>query len=526
MDRKTKNSRPEQTHLSAYYKQLQKDNEVTQITVVNQSNAMQDVCLWGANSCRPLTQGTERTLTAEHNLILEGGPKKLIYNPANDLFYGVDAFTNAVTVFDQKGQFITRINLGLSPVVSSVVAQPLNVSFSLAQPLVFLNPVGLNLYSIAVQTNAQSEGYGTIAVSSTIAGQVHFINLKHEVIQQQSLSGRPIDIVYNPVDNCFYTAHLLTGRLTKLNTAYQEIPVVVVPNTSALGINTTNGDVYLHTSTDGQISIYSADAQLKERITTKLTGTVAFAYNSAAQIMYVIQPGGNGLLAIDTRSLENTASFTEINSPLALAYSPYDASIYILHNTGRTLSRISEFHQIVDSITLPSAGIYVAISSRTRRIAIHHPEAGAVSLWLLETTASVTANASYEQYREDFQHNPALVSHLKIVASGVARLHTLQLIERSVSGKETCETLSLTRYLSPQNFCNVLEVFDMEGYLLDGHSTWCFKINPKQVVTFLIYHKQIEMYHFVPEKSRQSLGVQMSKGNPLNSNKTYKNQSI
>jgi hypothetical protein len=78
-----------------------------------------------------------------------------------------------------------------------------------------------------------------------------------------------------------------------------------------------------------------------------------------------------------------------------------------------------------------------------------------------------------------------------------------------------CEPISLRGYQSPQGFGNVSEVFEMEGQIVDGRVCWRFKINPNQQVTFLIYYKQLEMYNFLPEKSRVSTGVQQSKGIPL-----------
>jgi len=127
---------------------------------------------------------------------------------------------------------------------------------------------------------------------------------------------------------------------------------------------------------------------------------------------------------------------------------------------------------------------------------------------------TVTVNEEYYENREDFQHNPAMVSHVKLVASGEDRINALQLIEKSVTGTEISKTISLSNSQSPQNFANVSELFDMNGNLIDGHVTWCFKINPKQQVTFLIYYHQFEMYNLLPEKTRISTGVQMSKGIP------------
>ena len=131
---------------------------------------------------------------------------------------------------------------------------------------------------------------------------------------------------------------------------------------------------------------------------------------------------------------------------------------------------------------------------------------------------------------EDFKFSPGMLKHLKIVASGERRVNALQLLQRCIAGKEICKTLSLGNYQSPQSFQNVSEVFGVDGSMLDGQNSWCFKIGGLQTITFILYYKKMEMYNLLPEKAPLAYGVQMSKGIPneflkIHLSPTYENNN-
>ena len=156
-----------------------------------------------------------------------------------------------------------------------------------------------------------------------------------------------------------------------------------------------------------------------------------------------------------------------------------------------------------------------AISTKNGYLAFNFPQLNKLLIVRLDQKIFVKVSDDYESIRQDFKYNPMIITHMKVVATTDARINTLQVIETSISGKETCEPISLRSYHSPQGFGNVSEVFEMEGYIIDGRVCWRFTINPNQQVTFLLYYKQLEMYNFLPDKARVSTGVEMSKGIPL-----------
>ena len=231
--------------------------------------------------------------------------------------------------------------------------------------------------------------------------------------------------------------------------------------------------------------------------------------------MYMVLNNSNSVSVLDTVRFGVITKLSVGKDPVAIVYNPHNGLMYIGNRGDQTLSRINSKHQVIDTIKTESFGLGLAISSKDEIIGVSNSADDTVSISGLQSGPTVTVNEEYYEDREDFQHNPAMVGHVKLVASGEDRINALQIIEKSVTGTEICKTISLSNSQSPQNFANVSEVFDFDNNLIDGHVTWCFKINPLQQVSFLIYYNQIEMYNMLPEKSRISTGVQMSKGIPV-----------
>ncbi|MCB0541509.1 MAG: YncE family protein, partial [Bacteroidetes bacterium] len=53
-------------------------------------------------------------------------------------------------------------------------------------------------------------------------------------------------------------------------------------------------------------------------------------------------------------------------------------------------------------------------------------------------------------------------------------------------------------YKSPQNYLDVAEVTAVRGDVIDGKSTWEFKIAPGQTITILVYYKQLQFKYLIP----------------------------
>ena len=503
-----------------YYQQLQKDNDVTQITVTNHTDDIRKVCLWGAISCVPLTDPMFLEDNATKTVIVEKHPQELIYNPATDLFYVVNQLGDSVSVINTSGVIVVTIDL-CKKMSTAQTGGGYGVGLRRASDTkrVQINPIKLpgtiSPVAIAVNTKSDSSEYGMIAVACSVSDEVVFINTNNTIERRESVGTRPIDIVYNPIDDCYYTTNLVSGSVSKIciNRRVNNLPKIEGART--IGVDTDSGYLYIHNIKDGAVNIYDVQGNLKGSVGSVRSEIVSFLYHPVTKNMYMVLNDSNSIAVLDTTRFGAITKLNTGNDPVAIAYNPNNGLMYVGNRGDQTITRVNTKHQVVDTIKRGDFGIGLAISTKEDIVAVSNAADDTVTISGIQGGPTVTVNDEYYEYREDFQHNPTLISHLKIVASGEDRINALQLIEKAVTGKETCQTLSLSNHQSPQNFGNILEVFDIDGDIIDGHSIWCFKINPKQVVTFLIYHKQFEMYSMLPDKSRISTGVQMSEGIPV-----------
>jgi DNA-binding beta-propeller fold protein YncE len=503
-----------------YYQQLQKDNDVTQITVTNHTDDIRKVCLWGAISCVPLTDPMFIESTGTSTITVEKHPQELVYNPATDLFYVVNQLGDSVSVINTSGVLVATIDL--CKMISNsetgggyAYGERRTLDSERIQINLIKLPGTISPVAIAVNTKSDSSEYGMIAVACSVSDEVVFINTNNTIERRESVGTRPIDIVYNPIDDCYYTTNLVSGSVSKIciNRRVNNLPPIEAAR--AIGVNIDNGDLYIHNLKDGAINIYDVQGNQKGTIGRVVSNIVSFAFHPVNKMMYVGLNNSDTVLVVDPVTFRSIRKIKSGKELVALAYNPNNGLMYVGNQGDQTITRINAKHQVVDTIKTGNFGIGLAISTKEDIVAVSNAADDTVTISGIQGGPTLTVNDEYYEYREDFQHNPTLISHLKIVASGEDRINALQLIEKAVTGKETCQTLSLSNHQSPQNFGNISEVFDIDGDIIDGHSIWCFKINPKQVVTFLIYHKQFEMYNMLPDKSRISTGVQMSKGIPV-----------
>lgn len=515
MRRRTYNWLDKQKQVRDYYKQLQKDNEVTQITVTNHTNDIRKVCLWGANSCVPLTDPLTLEGSFTKKVLVEKHPQGIVYSAVNDAFYCINQLADSVSVISSKGDLITTIDLyetgegsegGNGPFLLRAITPIITPKNRL--------PGTISPSSITINSDPESIEFGTVAVACSVSNEVVFIATDNTIVSRRDTGNRPLSIVFNPVDGCYYTANIASGTISKICALRRVNNLPRIEGAKTLGVNTNNGDLFVHNNFDGRINVYDVNGNFKSSVGATDEKDVWFAFNPETGIMFISFYEGESLLLYDSSIPKTVAKIPLRKSPSTMAYNPHTKLMYVSCTADQTVVRINEKNTIEDVIKLAGLTSDIAISTKEDVTAVSDTDKDTVTIQGNQSGPTVTVNDEYYEYREDFQHNPTLISHLKIDASGNDLINALQLIEKSAMGKETCQTLSLSNYQSPQNFSNISEVFDIDGDIIDGHSIWCFKINPKQVVTFLIYHKQFEMYSVLPEKSRVSTGVQMSKGIP------------
>jgi DNA-binding beta-propeller fold protein YncE len=483
----------------AFYKELLEDNDATQITVTNCTSDERVITLWGTNKCAKITESNGGIEVTKMEADVGQISYEVVYNPVNDLFYVINNRTDTITVINDQAVVVGTVQLR-------------------SDPLTFFKPT-----NIVVNTNPNSTEYGFVAITGTTLPEFITVDLNFEIARRIALSNPPIDLAYNPVNDSYYISERISDSVIRISTA-SNVPTVEFAKAGIkyLGINTDNGDIYAHIEVNDGNDVFSNDIDVYNisgirkgiiQLTTFEEDDLAFYYNSINQKMYISYLQLNTVIVIDGNTL-GLDQRLNIPNPVDIEFSPIDGYVYVAHGL-REVTRINENLEIVDTLQVTGFDRSFAISSKNGYLGFNNSTSKKLFIVRIEDKLFVKVSDNYEAIRQEFKHNPMIIAHMKVVATTDQRINTLQIIETSISGKQMCEPISLRGYQSPQGFGNVSEVFEMEGQIVDGRVCWRFKINPNQQVTFLIYYKQLEMYNFLPEKSRVSTGVQQSKGIPL-----------
>lgn len=351
-----------------YQKYLHKEFDVMQVVVKNHTPEIRDVCLWGGNSDKPITDPLFIENDESIDVLVGTHPQQVVLNPANNLLYVANQLSDSVSVVERDGTVVTTIPLTENTMPGTV------------------SPVAL-----AVNTN-QGYFYGMVYVIGSVSNNMYHLGLNHKVVDINGTGKRPTEIKFDNESNELVIKNLVSKSTTRINAQTQ----------------------------------------------------------------------------------------VQTETPWGI---------------------IDQFRLVDQVETEPD---FAKVTTRKNLLTIIN--------WSKSPT--VTINDEYHEEREDFKFSPGMLKHLKIVASGERRVNALQLLQKSIAGKEICKTLSLGNYQSPQSFQNVSEVFGVDGSMLDGQNSWCFKIGGLQTITFILYYKKMEMYNLLPEKASLAYGVQMSKGIP------------
>ena len=489
MNRTIPNWFDKQASLKRFYKQLQQDNEVVQVTVTNHTRDIRKVCLWGAHAETKLSKDQSFKNSFDKTIETEQNPIDVIYNEASNRYYVLNEGADAMTILSPQGVIIKVIDLNT------------NSNVDIKGPI-----------KIAYNSNPSHPNFGDIAIACKRADQVLVLDHEGQLREVINTGVEPVDVIFNTYNNRFYVANSKSTYLTMIDQSYQPYQLNGFAVPLNLGFNNSNGDVLVNDFGLKEIHLISESGELKNKINGIDTERLSIDFNNDFNSFYAASFTTDEIYVINANTLDIDFKYLGISKPSRLVFEKDSKLIRVLSQSDSTLKTLSLNFTIIgseeineyDSFSLNESSS-VFISSANNQIRIR----GTIQ------SPTVTVNEEYYEDREDFQHNPAMVGHVKLVASGEDRINALQITEKSVTGTEICKTISLSNSHSPQNFANVSEVFDFDGNLIDGHVTWCFKINPLQQVTFLIYYNQIEMYNLLPEKSRISTGVQMSKGIPV-----------
>ncbi len=473
-----------------YYKWLREEFHKLQVTITNTSTTERTVRLWGGNQGISVSPPAPEDVE-DHEVIIQVGvpsaigvgthPQGVAVNPANGLAYVVNQISNNVTVIDSAGQVVTVIQLQPSLIPG------------------FNSPV-----AVAVNTNNASPNYGMVYVAGSVSNTVSVIDLSHTVSNEIPVGVRPMDLAFNPVNDNLYVANLFSDNVSVIDTSTETVSTTLNVGTDPLGvgINTNNGDIYIANSGSDDVSVFDSSNALVTTIAAVGTKPVSATYHSLNDEMYVVAADSNNVFPITAATHTLLAPIATGNSPYKSVFNTNNDYLYVGNRADNTLTVIAPDKSIRATISKGNVNIGFAVGQAENQLWVTDTTANLTNLiGYSDQSSSITISDNYGRDVKNFIHNPAIVKHTKWVLSGEARFKVLTFTEESQTGTKKSWPISLENYRSPKNFLNVSEVMDLEGTVIDGNTSWLFKVAGQQTISILVYFRQFQFKKYLPIQS-------------------------
>ena len=461
--------------------------ETTQVVLQNTTNEFQLVNLWGGNL--PDGQATSSIETTEDFNIQTGShPVVVSFNEFNNCFYIINQLSEVVQVLNIKGEEIHQFELNTTNIIGSI------------------SPVDLII--INDKTNQR---YGNAYVVGSVSNQVYELTSNFRISKTFEVGRRPVSITFDERKNRLFVTNLRGNTISSIDITSGNVDTIISIDTPRnIQWHPETRNIYVFSSSLKEIQIFSPEGNLLKRhfVNTK---EGQFQYFPTTTQMLFLNLDQNELTVFDKDS-HNLKIIVLTDSISFIAFNPKIQYLYL----GDTHS---SFYQILDKdfskreskIKESGEDIISFSSDGSAALSIQsHLQIGKLSV--TQKRSSVIFNQSYQATRTDFQHNPAIVKHIKIINQSKEKLNTLRLISKTITGKESVKTFSFRNYDSPQHFADISEIRDMQGAFIDGKHRWELQLPPNARITILLYHLQYDTYSLLPETARKSIGVEMSKG--------------
>ena len=471
----------------AFYKWLIQAFNKLQITITNTSSGERTIRLWGMNQGVSVSppkpddvEDHEIIATIEVPLSLGVGihPQGMAVNPVNGLTYVANQLSDNVIVIDRAGQVVTIIQLQPHPLPGSN------------------SPI-----AVAVNTHPSNPNYGKVYVVGSVSNTISVIDLNYQVTNTISVGVRPVAIAFNPVNDQLYVANLVSNDVSVIDSLTETITATIPVGQDPLGIgiNPVNGDVYVVNSTSNTVSVFDSSNVLVTTLIAVGTQPVSATYHPLNQQMYVVATGSNEVYPINATNYVVLSSIPTGNKPYQGMYNTNNQFLYVGNRDDETMTVIAPDQSIRATISKGDINIGMVINQNDNQLFISDTGANTVNLiGYAPQSSSIQINEDYAEKAENFLHNPALVKHTKWVMSGSERFKVLNFVEETPSGLKKQIPLSHENYKSPQNYLNVSELMDLEGTIIDGKTSWVFKVAGFQTITLMVYFLQLETEYFVP----------------------------
>ena len=495
--------------LGNYAEWLRKEYDITQVTIQNTSTSEKQIRLWGANkditTSPPAPEEVEdlqisSVVTVPVLLGAAVHPMGVAHNPANGLTYVTNQLSNNVTVINDSGEVIKLIQLepnGL-PGANSPVA-------------------------IAVNTKPSSANYGRVYVCGSVANTVTIIDLSLNVAGTIPTGNRPLGIAFNPGIDRFIITNYADDTLSVID-AENEVPGGAIPsgpNPFGIAYCPINDNMYVTNQGNNTVTTYDAGIVATFDLPVGNEPTHVAFFPPTGE-MIVVNAASNTVTPIDPVLFQVQPSIAVGNNPSAIAFNPANNYLYIGNRDDETITVIAPDKSIRATLSLGGINHEFAFNTSGSVLFIPDTQENAVNvIGYQQVSSSILISGDYNENNENFSHSPALVKHVRFVLSGDERFKVLTLREEPMTGSFKDIPVSFGNYHSPQNFLNVAELNGLEGSIIDGVNSWLFRIAGLQTITVLVYYRQLDLYHMLPQKTAVAAGAERGKPAAKNVKKQF-----
>lgn len=438
-----------------WFKELQQYDQ-TQLTFTNHSRQAEWAKLWAANEGGGFTEGTADFLTGTY-------PQAIRYNPFNELYYVMNQLAGSIQVFDENGIEKSEILLESEQLIPT--ASPVDLS---------------------VDPNT-----GDAYVIGSLSDKLYRIDSNLELSGSIALSKRPIDLAVHVFNSSLYICHLLTPQVTvvDLNT-FEEADVIATPGICrSIAVHETGEHWAACFPDENQITIYNSSNELISNIASAGEEPIMAAFSEDGDVLHYISRKDKTVHSYDIQLATVTQSKELEGTPDKIL--PMDQGQLLISTTEpNQLLILNEQFEVLLEQSLERSHHSWEINEEGSLLFLPNPLANEILIIGIGKSAQViTASENYLGVLQDFQYEPVLLKHVKMLYSGNAIAPLVKVGSKSSAGKKTSQLISLSKYKSPQHFSSIYEVMEFKGKVIDGRTFWEVLIPPEQSVTMVLYYQ-------------------------------------
>lgn len=474
--------RPDIVRYDKYYSYLQKEFEVLQLGVQNNTDKERIITLWGANEEPPVTRNTREDIIdkavkrsfTKFTTKVGVHPQGILVNPSNNLIYVANQLSDSVSVLNAEGMIVDIIKL--SP--NSINGHNSPVAF-------------------AVHSQANATNYGKIYVAGSVSNTISILDAANTIVTSIPVGKRPVACGFHSITADLFVCNLLDHTVSVIDSETETVIKTLDTGLNPRGIviDEITGNIFVMNSGDNSISVFNQD------LLPLTTISDVSKSDNPELVSGLIHPENNTLFVVATNTNEVipiTLNDYNVGMPIGVGSSPHGIVLntsnnfmYIGNREDNTISVVEASGNVLGTIQRDQINIGLAYDRSTNAILTSDTTGHMVQGLGFFDKPAITIDGDYMEKREEFKYANAYIKHVKFILSGEERFKVLSLLHESVTGKVVEKPIAFSGYNMPQNFQNISEVFELEKTILDGKHRWRFKIAAQQKITILIYYYQL-----------------------------------